>query len=954
MKAGFFLFTIFIFNVIFAGGVKAAQKFITYMEPEFLSYDELVILSTNPAPGGALQKKIEALFRTPIISNEAWHNNERPEKKDHPQIGPHLTVATWNIEKSLNVLEAMKVMTSSRSYAYRVPKTFVDVKGVRSNMKRQRERLAGADILILQEMDVGVSRSGFINAPKDLAEALKMNYAYAPAQLEVDPVLLGLEPPRSGGGEVISALAKKYKAQPAKTLGLFGSAVLSKYPIKRVEVFPLKTQPYDWYEGEKGKTSVIEGARRLGTEIVFRNNITRELKVGGRPFFRVDLEVPGLPGDTLTIINVHLEIKCEPSARAEQVEEILSYIKDIPHLVIMAGDFNSSAIDVSATSLQRITTRGIKNPGVWLSVAVNYIPGITSVMNYGRQIFNGMKNFQDPLATHIPVVFPNKVKPMFDKVMEYRFDDGSGFDLRGDAARSTARISRPLGNSNERWRFKGFRPSFSVKRPLWVVGQQRLDWMFVKRPVIDEELEVESYQYAPHFAETLYEFNYCLTSGPISDHSPSLIEMPLEQPIIEEHPLSQFKTLRFAEHWEDSKKAPITFRPTVSERLKGRRFAGKKELLYSVGGQFRERWISTDGFDLRDGDYTSLQHQFRTHLDLESKESWRLYVEGINALNFLDDFQGDRSENTLDLLNAFGEVHVENGFLRVGRQQMEWGAGRILSTAAWRNVPRTWDAISLHANSTNGTISGFAGYAVELHRDHFDEWDKDALLIGAIADWRDTLEGYVLYDEQVTSESIERYTYGLRLDHQFGQLKYEGEGAFQHGNAEGSNVEAYMMAFNVGYLFEKDSLSVEPWLSFESASGDADPEDSTIKTFKSPYPDIHRHLGYGDNIGRGNILGFGQGFNFAPHGEISLTLAHHVFWRMETHDAVYSGVGEAIAEEQLGSGTLVGNEIDATYQYRFNDSVRVDFGFSVFYPAAALADNVSDQQQVYTQFELLF
>ena len=47
-----------------------------------------------------------------------------------------------------------------------------------------------ADVIFLQEMDVGVSRSGHIDAARELAKALGMNYAFGAQTLEVDPVML--------------------------------------------------------------------------------------------------------------------------------------------------------------------------------------------------------------------------------------------------------------------------------------------------------------------------------------------------------------------------------------------------------------------------------------------------------------------------------------------------------------------------------------------------------------------------------------------------------------------------------------------------------------------------------------------------------------------------------------------------------------------------------------------
>ena len=107
-------------------------------------------------------------------------------------------------------------------------------------------------------MDIGVKRSGYINAAGELAKALKMNYAYAPEQLEIDPVYLGLEKINYDDGTVDQEQTDYYRVDPAKYKGAFGIAVLSRYPIKRAQAFQLKNQAYDWYAGEKPKIGFVE------------------------------------------------------------------------------------------------------------------------------------------------------------------------------------------------------------------------------------------------------------------------------------------------------------------------------------------------------------------------------------------------------------------------------------------------------------------------------------------------------------------------------------------------------------------------------------------------------------------------------------------------------------------------------------------------------------------------
>jgi len=395
---------------------------------------------------------------------------------------------------------------------------------------QQRARLEKVDIWVLQEMEIGIKRSGYLNATEELAKAMDMNYAYAPQYLEVDPVMLGTEKLLYDDGTEDKEANEYYLEDPAKFKGVFGSAVLSRYPIKKVEVFPLKYQAYDWYHSEKRNISFLEKARRFGTKTTFKNIMTREMKIGGgRGFFRVDLEVPGIPHNTLTIINIHTEIKCLPAARAEQVNEILDYIKDIKNPLIMLGDFNAAPGDISPTSLTRVLSRTATDPTTWLNLGVNYVSPHGLLINSTRTATNLTKNFNDPFARSIKIVAPNKLKVMFDPIRDFHFKDGTTFDFRGDGARSIDGKDGLLSNSNQRG-FKGFKTSFSVKRALGFVGKFRLDWIFVKSGLLYGNEDTSApYKLAPHFGETLEELNTSLKE-PLSDHHPSVVDIPFEEP----------------------------------------------------------------------------------------------------------------------------------------------------------------------------------------------------------------------------------------------------------------------------------------------------------------------------------------------------------------------------------------------------------------------------------------
>lgn len=509
------------------------NRFIRSQKPQFLTFNELKKLSKNPYPGWLLERKLKRFWRTPIISNEAYYGGTKPFRPRDPQLGSYLRLVSWNIEKSIQMKDAITAFSSADRFRslidlHKAPEGSLQYKTV----LRQRDRLSNADVIVLQEMDIGVKRSGYINAAVELAKALKMNYAYAPEQLEIDPVYLGLEKIYYDNGVVDQEQTDYYAVNPAKYNGVFGIAVLSRYPIKKAQAFQLKNQAYDWYNGEKPKIGFVEKTRRVGSKVLFHNQLTREIKAGGRTFFRVDLAVPSLPQGTLTIIDIHLEIKCLPKGREAQMGEILSYIKEIKHPVILVGDFNSAPEDLSPTSAWRVAERTAENPETWVSVGTAALLPYALAINTTRYTAKYTKNFNDPFAKDIAVIAPNPLRPLFEMIQNYRFSDGKAFDFRGDSERSMNGKEGILANSNQRSR-KAFKTSWSVKRPLSIIGKYRLDWVFVKSVYLKDPYDkTASYHFAPHFGETLEEMNTSLKI-PISDHHPNVVDIPFQEPKIQ-------------------------------------------------------------------------------------------------------------------------------------------------------------------------------------------------------------------------------------------------------------------------------------------------------------------------------------------------------------------------------------------------------------------------------------
>ncbi len=484
------------------------------------TFDELIQLSKDEPLSPALDTKLSSVLNSAVLDNA--YPSGLSTRIQLKGAGPALRVAEWNIERGENfdwVVLALKDSTRLRTLAHKDdPK--VSIKAL-DKATAEAKNLSRSDVLILNEVDWGMGRSGYRDVARALASALKMNYVYGVEFAEVDPLKLGTDQLTAddvgNDKELQKDLNAELRADPARYKGLHGSAILSRYPISNVSILRLPAC-HDWFGDEVHSVSRVEQGKRLGSDKIFLEKIEREIRRGGRIAILADLKVSDIPGGMLTVVDVHLENKCTPECRRKQMNTILDRIQAVKTPVVLAGDLNTTGSDASHLSVAYIAKSKIKDYRFWLQQAVMWGTPLPSTF-----ALNYFKNFNDPTAMDIKVLGNNKEAALFNVVERFQFDDGGRFDFRGDSARTLNGKGGRLSDSNQRAR-KGFVYTFALPRSFkGVIGRYRLDWFFVK-PAYDDRLVTNAL--APWHPRTMIDLN-TVPSERISDHAPITVDLPV-------------------------------------------------------------------------------------------------------------------------------------------------------------------------------------------------------------------------------------------------------------------------------------------------------------------------------------------------------------------------------------------------------------------------------------------
>ncbi len=407
-----------------------------------------------------------------------------------------------------------------------------------------------------------------------------------------------------------------------------------------------------------------------------------------------------------------------------------------------------------------------------------------------------------------------------------------------------------------------------------------------------------------------------------------------------------YQNLRYEERGE----AYRTLEPeTILGRAKFISPARDGDVFLSMGGQARLRWESWENFNFnpaQDDDFLLLR--LRGHADLHAGEAFRVFLEGKYATSGDRDLPGGRRTldvDEFDVQNAFVDLQTAPGdwevVLRLGRQELSYGAQRLVSPLDWSNTRRTWDGMRAIMKNKAWRMDAFLTRPATVEKYDFNEPDDNQTFYGVYTAHKseDGKAGYDLYLLGLNRDDLppgdeERVTTGARG---YGVCPISGidvetEAAWQFGDSGDKSIEAWFAAVQAGYTIADVSCKPRVQLGYDYASGDSNPEDGTVETFHQLFPLGHAYLGYIDVLGRQNVTDFSQSLSFWPvAGEVQIRVDHHVFHRAETSDAVYNVGGGILREADAGTSSDVGTEIDVTLTWKAHRHTTFAAGYSRFY-----------------------
>ena len=413
------------------------------------------------------------------------------------------------------------------------------------------------------------------------------------------------------------------------------------------------------------------------------------------------------------------------------------------------------------------------------------------------------------------------------------------------------------------------------------------------------------------------------------------------------------RVIRYEEDWGFLAKSGQRTDPF--DRVKWVRLA--PDLHFSFGGETRQRfesfrnedWATNEpGFD------PFLLQRYMMHGELRWRKNVRWFGQLKAGLQTGRD-AGPRpvDTNRLDLHQAFVEIlpHPRSSaLLRVGRQEVSLGSGRLVAIREGPNVRLSFDGVRVIATRRRWNVSLLALRPVQTNPGFFDDSPEHRqALIGAYTTAELSkreprkLDLYYLWLGRSRARfhsgtgPEERHSLGLRLSGKRSAIDWDYEGVAQFGSFRDQRIRAWTVGTNTGYTFEHIKWKPRIGLKADYTSGDASPGDGRLGTFHALFPKGN-YFSQADVLGPYNLIDLHPTLNLEIGRGFSIVHDVDLFWRASTRDGLYNVPGIPIIAPGNSNARYVGHGVNFGFDWKVNRNLTLEGEYQRLLPGRFLRD----------------
>ncbi|HXM08402.1 MAG TPA: alginate export family protein [Terriglobales bacterium] len=380
---------------------------------------------------------------------------------------------------------------------------------------------------------------------------------------------------------------------------------------------------------------------------------------------------------------------------------------------------------------------------------------------------------------------------------------------------------------------------------------------------------------------------------------------------------------------------------------------GANDWYLTIGGEAREVWEQIGNDNWGESPFWNgyFNERYMVHFDVHYGKHVRTFVELKSGLNSFR-IGGPRpiDEKKLDFQAAFLELGTSAGEnsvnLLVGRQELEYGSGRLIDVREGPNVRLSFDGFRLKTKVHSWQIDGLAVRPDLDNPGFFDNAPNHAVGFWGVYATRPTTGGttldlyYLGLDraqaafQRGTAQEV-RHSLGARFSRPIATehpgWDFDYEGLWQFGTFGSAGIRAWTAASETGYRFTSAPLKPRLSVKADISSGD-NPQRNNLATFNPLFPKGN-YFGVLATTGPGPI-------NFIDvHPHVKAALPHNVAasvdwifqWRESLEDGVYAVPGFLITAANGSRARYIGNRPGTELRWQANRHLWFQADYGIFF-----------------------
>jgi len=414
-----------------------------------------------------------------------------------------------------------------------------------------------------------------------------------------------------------------------------------------------------------------------------------------------------------------------------------------------------------------------------------------------------------------------------------------------------------------------------------------------------------------------------------------------------------FNPMRYDEEYSGLKDSA----KTVYNKIKYMPLSENGSTYVSLGGEVRgeidysrnEDWgsmnLGTDIFFLQ---------RYHLHADLRMGNRLRIFGQLRSGLENGRKL-GPRpiDEDQLNVQNLFLDIvpyraQDESLTVRLGRQEIEYGSGRLIDMRDGPNLRLYFDGAKIAYASSKLHMDAFVMADALLNTGLFDNsstykpnlW---GIYNTFISQKKNNFDFYYLginrreakFDEGVGREL--RHTLGARLWRTGIGFVYNFEAGYQFGTFGINRISSFGLSSEIGYKFDQVKKLPSLKLRSDYISGDKAKDDGVLGSFNALYPN-GGYFGMNPQVGPSNLVSIHPNLNWNPIPHVTFTLDVLFSWRQSTEDGVYGPSGLFRLSSFDSSKRFIGTAYITTFTWNISDSLNYNLGIQYFETGSFIND----------------